>query len=692
MEVSFFRLHRTLLDLYQKVVDPQAAISESAVRAAMLLLMQEAAAPGQLRQSVALVDHYARLIGQRVSLPAAYIGAEIPEEIVTGQGQGGISLVTCCMNRSDNLLRALPSWLKQDQISEIVIVDWSSTRPLAPQLAAAGFSDPRLRVYRVEGETRWILSQAFNVGFRVAHGEKILKLDADICLSEDFFARNPVPENGFLAGNWRNVSPDQTYVNGVFFAQRAALHQTHGFNEFITTYGWDDEDLYHRFKAAGFARRDVDPKTVQHLDHDDGARMGALTAAPLGQNVKAALGKTPRVSIHRNRYLAKHLPYWSPKRALSRFKILSTTSQQVRLEKLSQVAPKISPDLLEHAESFGLRHVLGKLLGPQVLELAAADFSRLLALPEAQVFKHNSGTVLPSFKLNALKAPNISQQRARLFIDAQHGLGNRLRAIGSAAAIATATGRELVIVWEPDAHSACRFEDLFSFTGAVIGQSFLSEAKQQGMATYNYMTLEPGAEKAAEIRAAQGADLYVRSAFVLNHPQTSWRQENGFLQSLTPAKPVVELIQSIAVVPSVAVHIRMQGAEQAQHLSYENAANWTAEDHAAILHGRAQSHYSRFSDRLDSLVAAGRAEQIFLAADQPEAYAVLGDRFGSRLSALHRDVFDRSAAQMRYALADAILLGRAPLLLGSNWSSFTELARRLSSVPAQGVEMSGRDF
>ena len=65
--------------------------------------------------------------------------------------------------------------------------------------------------------------------------------------------------------------------------------------------------------------------------------------------------------------------------------------------------------------------------------------------------------------------------------------------------------------------------------------------------------------------------------------------------------------------------------------------------------------------------------------------------YGARVTWLAREVWDRSAAQMQYALADALLLARVRHLLGSNWSSFSELALRLS-VKVRRYECSGIDF
>ena len=82
---------------------------------------------------------------------------------------------------------------------------------------------------------------------------------------------------------------------------------------------------------------------------------------------------------------------------------------------------------------------------------------------------------------------------------------------------------------------------------------------------------------------------------------------------------------------------------------------------------------------------------MFIAADMPETYEVFQQRYGDRVAFLTRTVNDRSAEQLKYAYADATLLSRAPRMLGSTWSSFSELAQRLAHPPMK-VEMSGTDF
>lgn len=206
------------------------------------------------------------------------------------------------------------------------------------------------------------------------------------------------------------------------------------------------------------------------------------------------------------------------------------------------------------------------------------------------------------------------------------------------------------------------------------------------------MEVEAGAEKDALIDVDSTASLYARAAYVLNSPLSNWDSENAFLQSLRPMEAVRDMVASVHHPNDVSAHVRMAGGKDYEHLAYEQSeGNWTDEGHQAIAHWREKSHFNHFFKRLDTLTAEGRAERIFVAADLPETYAEFKAIYGDRVAMLEREVYDRSAAQLRYALADALLLGSSPLLLGSSWSSFSELAIRLSPQKMTS-EMSGKDF
>jgi len=602
--------------------------------------------------------------------------------------QPGISLVTCAMNREANLLRALATWLACPEIGEIVIIDWSSDAPVQQALERAGIDDPRIRLVRVEGEPRWVLSWAFNAGFRLARGDRILKADADIVLDSQFFARNHLAPGSFIAGNWRHAEEGQAHVNGFFFLHRADLAAVGGFNEQITTYGWDDDDLYARLSEAGAERRDVAPGTIRHLDHSDEERLGEARGTI--QSAAEEIRSDTMHKIRANRILTYLMPWWGAEKTPVPFGVSDGAGGVPVLRRADWLPHGVPDHTWADAQHYALREIASWRLGPEVLALERGALDALLAHPFANLGPDQVTAAREGRLAAPMPAPMLTPTRARLFIDGQHGLGNRLRAIGSGAAIAQKTDRELVIVWEPDHHCDCRFSDLFDYDGPVIEEAFYQNAAGQGAALYNYMEVEEGGTKDAPVLDT-GGDIYARSAYVLQSPHSTWEAENGFLRALTPVEAVREMVAGVRTPNDVSAHVRMVGGADYEHLAYESLDNWTEEGHQLTDFWRKKSHFKHFITRLDTLIAEGRADRIFVAADKPETYDEFRACFGDRLAMLERAVYDRSAEQLRYALADVLLLGSAPLLLGSSWSSFSELAMRMAPHKME-IEMSGKDF
>jgi hypothetical protein len=291
-------------------------------------------------------------------------------------------------------------------------------------------------------------------------------------------------------------------------------------------------------------------------------------------------------------------------------------------------------------------------------------------------------------------APGLATARPRLYIDVQHGLCNRLRALASAAVIAEAVGRQLVVIWRPDAHCRARAGDLLRLPWPVIEDGAAEVMRARSVREWNYMEVEPGAkfdEPVLAETAAPAGDVYVRSAYVLVSPHRSGPAEARVLRALRPAEAVLDLVQRVARPSAVAVHVRMATGPGFDHLAHEAPTNWPAARHRELTEWRQASAVDRFIAALDRLVAEGGAETIFAAADLAETYAALAGRYGARLRWLSRDLYDRSTLQLQYALADLILLTAAPLFLASSGSSFSDTAQRLAR-PGRKMRRSGLDF
>ncbi|WP_425091509.1 glycosyltransferase family 2 protein [Tropicimonas sp. S265A] len=150
-------------------------------------------------------------------------------------------------------LRDLPA------ISEIILVDFGSSEPLAPV--------PGCRVVRVEAD-RWCLSEANNIGIAEATNDVILKIDADVRLlvpddtlrqlaqtvadgdvafyvlqATDFQFQNGRPSRKRLRANWGEGCCN--------LFSRADVIEIGGFDTRFFDYGGEDNDLCQRLRRYG---------------------------------------------------------------------------------------------------------------------------------------------------------------------------------------------------------------------------------------------------------------------------------------------------------------------------------------------------------------------------------------------------------------------------------------------------------
>ena len=290
--------------------------------------------------------------------------------------QPGLSVVTSARNRTENLLRALPTWLACPEVDEVIIVDWTSDEPVFDALQAADLSDPRIRVLRIEGEPRWVLSAAFNAGFRLAAFDRIMKVDADIVLKDGFFAGNTLETGCFLAGNWRDAEPGQEFINGFFLVHRADLMEVNGFSELITTYGWDDDDIYDRLEGAKLRRVGVDPATITHLPHDDTARLELKTTA--FASAHAQFWNRTSTKINANRIMSFLMPKWRKHMTLQPF-VVEQSEDGLVVARRSAPPPHTVPDLVRRdVEHYATVEYLSGLVGARAYKLSREQVDTLM--------------------------------------------------------------------------------------------------------------------------------------------------------------------------------------------------------------------------------------------------------------------------------------------------------------------------
>jgi hypothetical protein len=229
-----------------------------------------------------------------------------------------ITIVTACMNRAANLARVLPSWLALAP-REIIVCDWGSATPLTlDELGVAEEHRAAIRILRCEAE-RWILSWAFNEALNTVTTPYTLKLDCDHLISGDFAARNQCGRFQFTRGHWRsNSEREQSFVNGAFMACSELLREVGYFDERITTYGWDDSDLYARLYDRASASFILAPGTVTHVDQAEDERT-AHQKTTLESVLARSVGlRVTDFMILRNRFLCGLLWHWTSEKYSNR--------------------------------------------------------------------------------------------------------------------------------------------------------------------------------------------------------------------------------------------------------------------------------------------------------------------------------------------------------------------------------------
>jgi hypothetical protein len=133
-----------------------------------------------------------------------------------------------------------------------------------------------------------------------------------------------------------------------------------------------------------------------------------------------------------------------------------------------------------------------------------------------------------------------------VIIDARYGLGNRLRAVASAMAVAAAADRSLIVIWVPDAHCNCSLRSLlepplpFAVFEAELPADMIRSLPTDTFQAFNYMPGEAGSVKREWVRLDQARHLYVRSAYRVAHERGEWPYAARKLRQLSPQAGLVQ--------------------------------------------------------------------------------------------------------------------------------------------------------
>jgi glycosyltransferase involved in cell wall biosynthesis len=162
-----------------------------------------------------------------------------------------ISLCVPCHNRTYDLKRALPTWVKAANASppvEIIILDYNSPDDLQEYflkccwgVLAEGNS---IRLVRYAGRDRYHMAHARNLSVLAAKGEYIIELHADSLMDPEFIMR--VRELA-TPRKWITIHTNE----GVVGMYKQDFIDAGGYDERFEFYGPEDKDLNARLYRRG---------------------------------------------------------------------------------------------------------------------------------------------------------------------------------------------------------------------------------------------------------------------------------------------------------------------------------------------------------------------------------------------------------------------------------------------------------
>lgn len=313
-------------------------------------------------------------------------------------------------------------------------------------------------------------------------------------------------------------------------------------------------------------------------------------------------------------------------------------------------------------------------------------------------FPSDSGTGKPNVEAVPTQATNffLGIRQNAMIVEPYHGLGNRLRAYASAAALARKTGRSLIVVWIPDQHVNATMSDLFDTADISVFDYPITGALSvfPQVLSYDYNAV---GRKDEVLRDSTNLPIYVRSAYVLQSETfVSEADISEEIRALKPSDPVKWNIRKLEAKLStvqgelIGVHIRMNtdiyrdvpGIQKIEPRSPASAARM-----GPVISERSRCHFTAFIPHMDEKLRNNPFATFFVASDTSCAIVSLISNFPGKILStdLEQLAFcegsdSRGKSCLQVCLAELLVLGgNVSSLILSEWSSASELIQRLSA-------------
>lgn len=209
-----------------------------------------------------------------------------------------------------------------------------------------------------------------------------------------------------------------------------------------------------------------------------------------------------------------------------------------------------------------------------------------------------------------------------------------------------------------------------------------------------FLTQKWPSKKTRKDKTSPDHHVYVKTAYTLvTKPVRLLYSEdlNALIRRMVPAPNVQALLSADFIAylhTAIGVHIRSRSITN-DNVDVNASCEYTVDGADITNFWRSQSQLPFFAAKMSKYIRRSRESSFFVATDDVSVLHKLKARFAGHILHLPRTCDDRGPECVRYALADLMCLARTEKLLGSQWSSFTEVAERVSGSP---LLLSGINF
>ncbi len=278
-----------------------------------------------------------------------------------------------------------------------------------------------------------------------------------------------------------------------------------------------------------------------------------------------------------------------------------------------------------------------------------------------------------------------------IYIVPELGLCNRIRVVESAISLATLRQDDLIILWKVNSDLGARFEDLFNPIELLnikvrvvnIFTSFNSIGFLNKFTCGIDKLFRPENIKQEDISKADALKAYDKMALDFFEGKDSYYKYKGDIESFWLRKRKKSLF--------INTYSRFCGSFVSNFSAFEisrevqllfNSINHDFNNYTLGIHIRRtdnkeainKSTTEKFVKAIDLEMSNGVEKKIYLATDSIDEKKYFMDRYGDKIITIEMNLNRFDVKGMQYALLDLYCLSLCSKLIGSYFSSFTEVS------------------